>query len=174
MKHVKVLLAMLAVCLLVAAGATNAHAAKKKKSVRGLYAGFGVGLSEFEHDDAEAFAWRAMGWLRVCKYASLEFSYLNSGELSGQDEVDGLQGAIVPMLPITEQLTLLAKVGGLVGTRGGSTEEELTYGFGAMFDLPDPLPETMGIRIEWERLEESAVDTFTIGPFYQFVEFGKR
>ncbi len=171
MKHVKILLAMLGVCLLLVAGATDVHAAKKTKTANGLYAGIGAGVSEFEHDDAEAFAWRAMGWLRVCKYASLEFGYLNSGELSGQDEIDGVHGALVPMLPITEQLTLLAKIGGLVGTRGGSTEEELTYGFGFTIDLPDPLPETLGIRVEWERLDESGVDTFTVGPFYRFVEF---
>ncbi len=175
MKRANLLIVVLTVLALVAGGASAADAAKKKtKTTRGLYAGFGVGLSEFEPLDNEAFSWRMMAWLRACKYGSIEFGYVNPGDPSGGEDVDGVHAALVPMLPIGDSLTLLAKIGVLIGTNDDSTDEELSYGFGLTFDLPDPFPKTLGLRAEWERFDESAIDTFTVGPYYRFVEFRGR
>ncbi len=172
MKQIKYAVAIVAVCTMVLMGVGSAHAAKKTEHPeRGLYAGFGVGVSEFEHIDNEAFSWRMMFWVRAHRYLAIEGGYVNPGDPTEAEDVDGVHAALVPMFPICEKLTLFGKVGVLIGTNSDSTDEELTYGFGATYDLPDSLPKGLGIRAEWERFDESAIDTFTIGPYFQFGSF---
>ena len=84
-------------------------------------------------------------------------------------EVTALEFVAVGMFPITNQFSIIGKLGLAnveVDTRFGSEDKtELTWGLGVQFDLT----RNLGLRALWQRYEtDDAVDFLAIGATWKF------
>ena len=116
---------------------------------RGLYLGGGLGLN----DDTES-VWRLFGGYRAHRNLAVELGYIDLGKMTlGGRPADGEAWELVGLgiAPLNEQFSVYGKLGGYRGeARGGGiieTRNDLTFGFGAQYDVN----RNLGVRLEWQR-----------------------
>jgi opacity protein-like surface antigen len=161
----------------------------------GFYLGGSIGQMEAEGDCPSAFscdlkdsAWKVFAGYRVNRHLAIEGTYADWGEISvrttaagvpvtGMSEQTGWGVAGLGILPLGDRFSLFGKLGVMVGereTRVGAPGfpsvvdsddgSELHFGFGAGFNFT----RNLGLRAEWERLEDSEIDVVSIGLQYRF------
>jgi OmpA-OmpF porin, OOP family len=138
------------------------------QDIPGWYIGFGIGQTKFKGacdgvspgvtcDDTDT-AGKVLGGYQFSKNFDLELAYADLGQAkagSSTFKAKGVEFAGVGMLPIGQQLSLLAR-GGLfhwnVDATGtpSATGTDLTYGFGLKFDFN----RDFAIRAEWQRFKD--------------------
>jgi OOP family OmpA-OmpF porin len=139
------------------------------------------GCTSSEDTAQKAFA----GW-RLHQYLALEVSYIDFGEAKGSGTVAGAPVtattkvkaaglSALGILPLSERVSVYGRLGMLeVKTRtqieGGMAavedddETELHVGIGALFNLA----RDWGVRLEYERLNDTKIDLISIGVQYRF------
>jgi OOP family OmpA-OmpF porin len=138
-------------------------------------------------DDKDT-GWKAFVGYRVNRNFAVEGSYMNGGELGGtvnsffgtgtvKTDVTAWGIAALGILPVSERVELFGKLGfvrgesdsdvSVNGTPIPSDDDsgtELAYGFGAVFNLT----RSLGIRAEWENIDDADISMLSIGIQYKF------
>ena len=146
--------------------------------------GFAGTISNCEDTDT---GWKAFVGYRFNRNFAAELSYINFGEYSGRVTLGPLSAtanvdatawglAAVGILPVSNRFDLFGKLGFVRGESdgsvnlGGTTVEvgdkgtELHYGFGAIFNFT----RNLGIRAEWEMVNDADLSLLSIGLQYRF------
>jgi len=146
-----------------------------------------VGVANaFGCTSSEDTAQKAFGGWRFNRYFAAELSYVDYGEAKGSGSVNGAAAtastkvkaaglSALGLLPLGDRLWVYGRLGlSLVKTRtqveGGAAavedddETELQIGIGALFDLT----RDWGIRLEYERLNDTKIDLISLGLQYRF------
>jgi OmpA-OmpF porin, OOP family len=171
-------------------------AAAQSQPGSGVYIGGSIGQMDAGGDcdpgfscDFKDTAWKIFGGYKFSPYLAVEGTYGDWGEISISGSAAGvpirvtgdiwsLGVAAVGMLPLGGGgFSLFGKLGLLYTESKASTtapgfafadqsrdETELHFGFGALFNITPNL----GLRGEWERLEDSEVDIISIGLQFRF------
>ena len=165
----------------------------------GFYAGGHIGQSKAKDacdglagagvtcDDKDT-AWKILGGYQLNRMLGIELGYTDLGEVSARGpggtanvESTALELVGVAGFPIGERFSLYGKAGvyrgetDASGTAIGSASEtnnDLTFGFGARFDLS----RNVALRAEWQRyadmgggaIGEADVDVLSIGALFRF------
>lgn len=156
----------------------------------GFYAGAGVGKASIEVDDvgfdADDTAFKVFGGYNFNKYFAVEATYFDGGKPDqrfgiGSVEValSGLNFSALGRLPVNEVFSVFAKLGfasyegevtGRVGnrvvTREDTTDEDVTYGIGAAFNIGT----SFEVRGEYEAFDISggSFDVLSVSGAYKF------
>lgn len=162
----------------------------------GFYIGGSIGQMEADGDcragrtcDFKDTAWKLFGGYKFSRYLAVEGTYGDWGEISIRSTVSGVPVtatneiwsagvAALGMLPLGGNRFSLFGKAGIVYTEQKATGSapgiitftetqdgtELHWGFGAMFNITLNL----GVRAEWEHLEDSDLDVMSIGIQFKF------
>lgn len=156
----------------------------------GFYVGAGIGEATVEVDavgfEADDTAFKIFGGYNINSYFAVEAAYFDGGEAEqsfGNGSVsvalDGLNVSAVGRLPINDVFSLFGKIGyasyeGDIKGRVGNTvvasdsgsDEELTYGFGAAFNLGPAFE----LRAEYEAIDvsDSEISMLFVSGLYKF------
>ena len=185
------------IALMAAAGlAAPAIAAAQMQPESGFYIGASIGQMEADGDCRAGFtcdfkdsAWKLFGGYKLNRYFAVEGTYGDWGDIainttvlgipvSATSEIWSAGVAALGMLPLGgDRFALFGKAGivyteqKFIGTAPGvptqtekETGSELHWGVGAMFNFT----RNLGLRGEWERLQDSEVDIISIGIQYRF------
>ncbi|MBL4622396.1 MAG: outer membrane beta-barrel protein [Immundisolibacteraceae bacterium] len=121
--------------------------------------------------------WKVVGGYQIDENFGVEVFYADLGKAdavgtigatpaTADVDLDGFGVSLTGTLPLTEQLSLLGRVGmyrwdangsaslGAVSVSANDDGTDLTYGVGIQYSFTDHL----GLRVEWERFEEVADD----------------
>lgn len=145
-----------------------------------------AGITVANCDDKDT-GWKAFAGYRFSRHLAAEFSYINFGEYTaratvGATTVDvkadatawGL--AAVGIFPLSDRFDLFGKLGFVRGESEGSGTvgattvtvgdkgTELHYGFGATYNFT----RNLGIRAEWEMVNDADLSLLSIGLQYRF------
>lgn len=162
---------------------------------RGFYLGGSIGQMEVKDFDcppgrscdAKDSTWKIFAGYSFNQYFALEGTYADFGSISvsgtaagipfiATGDITGWGAAAVGVLPIFERISLFGKAGLMVteiklsGGGGGITltrsgdETDIHFGFGALFEFT----KSLGLRLEWERLEKSELNMLSLGAQYKF------
>ncbi len=157
---------------------------------RGWYLGGSIGQMEADGScpggfscDLKDTAWKFFGGYRVNRHLAAEAFYgnwgeisLSSGPITSKAEVSSWGLAGLGILPIGNQFSVFGKLGfanseqeftvtdGVDSASATDDGSEMIFGFGAGFNFTNNL----GLRAEWERLDDSEVDIISIGIQYRF------
>jgi len=167
MNYAKLFVSAAVACSLTVGACATVVAAEpaKEPDYRGLYGGVGVGVGDYTHGGSEAL-WRLDAWLRVHKFGSIQFGYIDMGD-PGRGDVDGVTYAAVPQLPLGERFTLHGKIGGMTQT-SNDTDTELVFGGG----LSVALPYDLGVRADYEHYDfNNNIDAVSFSLYYKFGSF---
>jgi OmpA-OmpF porin, OOP family len=144
------------------------------------------GVSITSCDDKDT-AYKAFVGYRINRNFAVEGSYVNFGKARGtvnfggssvsvDAKSDGFGIAALGILPLSDQFELFGKLGFMRGdseadvTIGGSTFKvgssgtELHYGVGGIYNLS----RNLGIRAEWENVDDADLSVLSIGLQYRF------
>jgi hypothetical protein len=136
--------------------------APERRKLMGIYGGVGFGAGIFDEPDEVEDAWRLLAWYRPYDFVSLEIGYIDAGDPTGVEDVDGLHLALVPTLPLYDAgIDLFGKIGGFF-----FEDDELAIGLGAAYHLPYGF----GVRFDWDRLnllDSQSIDVVTLALFYR-------
>jgi OOP family OmpA-OmpF porin len=133
--------------------------------------------------DFKDTGWKIFAGYRVNRHLAIEGTYGAWGEITvsaganrGTGEIDSMGIAAVGILPLGDRFELFAKAGmasseqrftvtgpAIAGT-ASRDETEFHFGLGATYRLT----KNFGIRAEWERLDDSEVNLFSLGVQYRF------
>jgi OOP family OmpA-OmpF porin len=156
----------------------------------GFYAGAGVGKASIEVDDvgfdADDTAFKVFGGYNFNDYFALEAAYFDGGKPDqrfgiGSVEValSGLNVSALGRLPVNEVFSVFAKLGfasydgevtGRIGnrvvSREDTTDEDVTYGIGAAFNIGA----SFQVRGEYEAFDISggSFDVLSVSGVYKF------
>lgn len=160
----------------------------------GFYIGGSIGQMEADGDcragftcDLKDSAWKLFGGYQLNRHFAVEATYGDWGDItigvsgipvSATGEIWSAGVAALGILPLGgDRFGLFGKVGILyteqeaTGSAPGvptqtetETGSELHYGFGALFNFT----RNLGVRAEWERLQDSDVDILSIGIQFRF------
>jgi OOP family OmpA-OmpF porin len=144
----------------------------------------GIGISNCDDKDS---GWKAFAGYRFSRNLAAELSYINFGEYTaratvGATNIDvkadatawGL--AAVGIFPLSERFDLFGKLGFVRGESEGSGSSggvtvnvgdkgtELHYGFGATYNFT----RNLGLRAEWEMVNDADLSLLSIGVQYRF------
>ena len=184
--RLKKLLCPLAVALAFAATAASAQ----QPEPRGWYVGGSVGQMEAKGDcggfdtcDRKDTAWKLFGGYRINRHFAAEAFYgdwgkikVARGAVSATGELQSYGIAGLGILPVGQAFELFGKLGlahtkqKATATGGGVTltdrdsGSEAVFGLGAGYNFTPRL----GVRAEWERLNDSEVDVISLGLQYRF------
>jgi OOP family OmpA-OmpF porin len=137
--------------------------------------------------DDKATSWKLFGGYRFNRHFAAEATYLDFGKLSATVAFGGLTSnvsstakawglAALGMLPVGERFEVFGKLGfvrgesesrvSIGGTSGtlGETGTEAHFGAGLLYNFT----RNWGVRGEWERIEKSKIDVFSLGAQYKF------
>jgi OmpA-OmpF porin, OOP family len=160
----KWLVAMLgAATMAVSAGAL---AQKSMATVPGFYAGVDVGNTDTDIGDDTGF--KIFGGYQFHRNVAAELGY---GLLFDKDrvEVTSIEAVAVGMFPVTNNISLLGKLGFAMleaeGPGGSEDETELTWAIGAQWDFT----KNLGARLLWQRYEaDDKLDFLSVGVVWRF------
>lgn len=156
----------------------------------GFYVGAGIGEATVEVDsvgfEADDTAFKIFGGYNINSYFAVEAAYFDGGEAEqsfGNGSVsvalDGLNVSAVGRLPINDVFSLFGKIGyasyeGDIKGRVGNTvvasdsgsDEDLTYGVGAAFNLGPAFE----LRAEYEAIDvsDSEISMLFVSGLYKF------
>ena len=172
MKNEKLAAGLAAACVTVLLSVTAAAAAKAEEAgshselVPAISFVWMAGYTDFDGHDSEADANRYTVNARLHRYASIELSYLDLGEVGN----DGIHLAVVPTYNLKEGLTLFAPLGwAAVDQRtGGLDGDWFTYGLGLSYDLPYHF----GLRAQWDHFDGQG-DTAWLGLSFNLRSYQK-
>lgn len=145
-----------------------------------------AGVTITSCDDKDT-AYKAFLGYRINKNFAVEGSYINFGDASAtvtfggssasvDASADGFGIAALGILPLSDKFELFGKLGFMHGdseadvTVGGSTVQvgdsgtELHYGVGGIYNLS----RNLGVRAEWENVDDAELSVFSIGLQYRF------
>lgn len=185
------------IALITAAGvAAPGIAAAQMQPESGFYIGGSIGQMEADGDCRAGFscdfkdsAWKLFGGYKLNRYFAVEGTYGDWGEIaigttvlgipvSATGEIWSAGVAALGMLPLGgDRFALFGKAGIVyteqtsIGSAPGvptqtekETGSELHWGVGAMFNFT----RNLGLRAEWERLQDSEVDILSVGIQFRF------
>lgn len=180
------------IALIAAAGvAAPGIAAAQMQPESGFYIGGSIGQMEADGDcpagrtcDFKDSAWKVFGGYQLNRHFAVEATYGDWGEISQRTATVTATGEIwsagvaaLGILPLGgDRFALFGKAGILyseqevTGSGGGFTitesqdGTEFHYGFGALFNFT----RNLGLRAEWERLQDSEVDIISVGIQFRF------
>ena len=176
--------------VLGAAALASPMLASAQQQDRGWYLGAGLGQMKAKGDCPSGFTcdfkdttWKLFGGYRINRNFAAEAFYANWGEIkvstgavsaTGKLESFGISG--MGILPVGRQFELFGKLG-LASTKqkvsasgpgvtisDRDSGSELLFGLGGSFNFS----RNLGLRAEWERLNDSEVDVLSIGLQYKF------
>jgi OmpA-OmpF porin, OOP family len=156
----------------------------------GFYIGGSLGQMEADGScdlgvscDFKDTAWKLFGGYRFHRHFAAEAFYgnwgeirLSSGPVSATGEISSWGFSGLGILPLGNQFSLFGKLGfanteqEFTATAPGFADSssndgsEMIFGFGAAFNFTGNL----GLRAEWERLDDSEVDILSVGLQYRF------
>jgi OOP family OmpA-OmpF porin len=173
-----------------AAALASPMLASAQQQDRGWYLGGSLGQMEAEGDctsgltcDRKDSSWKLFGGYRINRNFAVEAFYANWGEIkitngvvtaTGKLETFGLAG--LGILPVGRQFELFGKLGlgsskqKFTASGPGITVSDrdsgsdLLFGLGGSFNFS----RNFALRAEWERLNDSEVNAFSIGVQYKF------
>ena len=145
-----------------------------------------AGFTVSNCDDSDT-GWKAFAGYRFHRNFAGELSYMNAGEYTATVTVGATSATVsadatawglaaLGIYPVSEQLELFGKLGFVRGetdanvTIGGTSATvgdsgtELHYGFGAVYNLS----RNLGIRAEWENVDDADLSMLSVGIQYRF------
>jgi len=177
--------------VIAAAGLVASSASMAQSTVTpGWYAGGSIGQSEADGScpggfscDFKDTAWKIFGGYRINRNFAAEAFWGQWGEISistgganatAESRTIGVAGLAI--LPVGNQFEVFGKLGigstkiDASGTAGGfsasasDSGSDVLYGVGATYNFT----RNLGVRAEWERLNDSEQDIMSIGLQYRF------
>lgn len=146
--------------------------------------GTGLGLASCDDEDT---GWKAFAGYRFSRNLAVEASYINFGDYTATVTFGGASATVnadatawglaaVGIFPVSERFDLFGKLGFVRGETeadvviGGTTVTvgddgtEMHYGFGATYNLS----RNLGIRAEWENVNDADLSLLSLGVQYRF------
>jgi len=155
------------VSMIGAAAMAVSAGALAQSTTTGFYIGAEAGNTDVSGADDD-IGFKLLGGYRFHPNIAAEVGY---GMLYDKSDVEitGLEFVAVGFFPITNQFSILGKLGLAnveADTRFGSEDKtELTWGLGVQFDVS----RNLGVRALWQRYEtDDAIDFLAIGVTYKF------
>ena len=147
---------------------------QQSQAQTGWYAGGSLGQSDLGPDEDTAI--KIFGGYQINRNFAVEFGYTDLGDVSSGGvtvEANALELVGVGKLPLDNKFSLygligLAKVEAeatVFGIRVSDDTTELTFGFGAQYDITPQF----SVRGQWQRYDtDSEIDVLSIGFVYKF------
>ncbi len=188
------------------ASAEDGAQAEVRKADLGFSVGAGAGVANFDDFDTTQFAWRVQAAYSPCKWIAGEIEWLDLGAPNNKFQLfqpngspsgdpakvemaaSGFNLSVVPVLPLGDDWTLFAKLGGyfwdgnFAGAKGGNWSSDMSFGAGVTYKLFPTFG--AGVKAEWTRVMlevggqsfsagsmpsfNDPVDVFTVGAFFLF------
>jgi OmpA-OmpF porin, OOP family len=125
-----------------------------------------VGNADFGSDDDTAF--KLYAGYKFHPNVAVEGGWAQLYDKGGT-EVTSLEVVALGMFPLTQQFSLLGKLGlasvDVDSSAGGDTKTELTYGIGVQFEATPKI----GVRAQWQRYDtEEEIDLLSVGVVFRF------
>lgn len=160
-------------------GMTSLAAGPIAAQAQGWYAGAGIGQADYDVLSEKDTSFKLFAGYSFNPNVAAEFGYVDLGEAevsgggaSASVSADGLEATVVGVLPVGNNVSLLGRVGlfnwdaeakatipGFGSASGSDSGTDLTYGFGAQFDLQ----KSFALRAEYQVYDVDGDDVNNLG-----------